>query len=42
MPADKHEDKHEDNQDASFRVIDRRLFSTEGELRPEVLEEKTE
>ena len=35
---DKHE-KHEREKDESFRVIDRRLFTEQGELRPEAVEQ---
>lgn len=32
--------KHEEKRDDSFRVVDRRLFNSEGELRPEAVEEQ--
>ena len=35
MPDEKHDEKHQDD---GFRVIDRRPFTSEGELRQEVVE----
>ncbi|HVA72144.1 MAG TPA: DUF1844 domain-containing protein [Candidatus Limnocylindrales bacterium] len=32
--------KHDEKRDESFRVVDRRLFTAEGELRPEAAEEQ--
>lgn len=32
--------KHDEKRDDSFRVVDRRLFTSEGELRPEAAEEQ--
>ncbi len=32
--------KHDEKRDESFRVVDRRLFTAEGELRPEAVEEQ--
>jgi hypothetical protein len=34
------DEKHEEKHDESFRVVDRRLFTAEGDLRQEVVEEK--
>src|SRR6185437_8930058 len=36
----KHDEKRDEKQDDSFRVVDRRLFTSEGELRPEAAEEQ--
>ncbi len=41
MSDDKHDGKHnEPKQEEGFRVIDRRPFTSEGELRPEVVEQE--
>ena len=40
MVDPKHDEKHDEKQDDSFRVVDRRLFTSEGELRPEAAEEQ--
>ena len=40
MADPKHDEKRDEKQDESFRVVDRRLFTSEGELRPEAAEEQ--
>lgn len=40
MADPKHDEKRDEKQDDSFRVVDRRLFTSEGELRPEAAEEQ--
>lgn len=40
MADRKHDEKRDEKQDDSFRVVDRRLFTSEGELRPEAAEEQ--
>ncbi|MCL6565188.1 MAG: DUF1844 domain-containing protein [Acidobacteriia bacterium] len=35
-----HDEKRNSNEDIGFRVVDRRLFTAEGELRPEAVQQK--
>lgn len=40
MPDDTHDQHQQGTAEAGFRVVDRRLFTSEGELRPEALRQK--
>ncbi len=40
MTDNMHDEKHRANEEVGFRVVDRRLFTAEGELRPEAVQQK--
>ncbi len=40
MTENRHDEKRNSNEDVGFRVVDRRLFTAEGELRPEAVQQK--